>query len=132
VLHIDYTAVLIAAAVGLATGAAWHSPFLFGRALSELRQTGQVAQPRPLVRMLGEFARCFVTAAVLGAFIHGFGLDQWTDAVGLGLCVALGFHASTLTGALLYERMPLQRYVIHAGDGIVKIPLMALVIALWQ
>jgi hypothetical protein len=75
-LHIDYTAVLTAAAVGFVTGAAWYSPFLFGRALSELRQAGHAAaKPRPpAVKILGEFARCLITAGVLGAFIHGFGL----------------------------------------------------------
>ena len=132
-LHVDFTAVLIAAAVGFASGAAWYSPLLFGGALLKLRRSDQLPYARsPIIEMLGEFARCLVTAGVLAAFVHGFGIDRWADALGLGLCVGLGFHANILAGALLHERMPLKLYAIHAGDGIVKIPLMVLVIALWQ
>jgi Protein of unknown function (DUF1761) len=130
--HIDYVAVLAAALVGFAVGAVWYSPVLFGRIFRSPRSLDRSSAPHPVIETLGEFARCFVMAGVLGAFVHVLGIDNWRHALGLGLCVGLGFQATILAGAVLHERMPLKLYAVHAGDGVVKISLMALVLALWQ
>ena len=50
----------------------------------------------------------------------------------LGVWVWIGFHATLLVGSVIHENMPWKLYAIHAGDGLVKILLMAIIHGVWR
>jgi hypothetical protein len=44
----------------------------------------------------------------------------------------LGFPVVLLAGSILWERVPAKLAAIHAGDWLVKVVGVALIVALWQ
>jgi hypothetical protein len=53
-------------------------------------------------------------------------------AVQLGAWVWIGFQATLLLGAVIWENMPWRLYAIHAGDALVKMLLMAAILGVWR
>ena len=131
---INIWAVVVAAAVAFVQGALWYSPLLFGKAWMELSGIDPAtanAVP-PVWVLVAEFVRELVIAAVLAYFIVKAGVVDWTGGLKLACLVWIGFYAAIYTGAVIHEGMPLKLYVIHAGDGLVKILLMAAILGTWR
>lgn len=134
-LKINTWAVVAAAFAAFVQGAVWYSPLLFGNAWTELSgidpATTAGAAP-PIWVLLAEFVRGLVIAYVLARLIKQTGVVGWKSALRLGLWVWIGFYAAIYFGAFIHEGMPWQLYVIHAGDGLVKILLMATILGTWH
>ncbi len=116
-------------------GAVWNSPLLFGNARMRLLGINLevVADAKvPAGKMLAEFVRCLVVAYVLARFVVRLGVANWMGAVQLGVWVWIGFQAALLVGAVIWENMPWKLYAIHAGDALVKIILMAVLLRAWR
>jgi len=59
-------------------------------------------------------------------------IDQWTDGLVLGLALWIGFPFVLWTGAMLHENTPLELAAIHAGDWLVKLLLIGVIVSIWQ
>ena len=59
------------------------------------------------------------------------GTDTWTDGVLLGLALWVGFPLVLWIGAVIHESTPLKLAAIHAGDWLVKLPLVAVIVSIW-
>ena len=55
-------------------------------------------------------------------------IDQWTDGLVLGLALWIGFPFVLWTGAMLHENTPWRLALIHGGDWLVKLPLVAVIV----
>jgi hypothetical protein len=131
-LKINYLAVVVAAVSAFLVGAVWYSPLLFGKAYTELRGVNPGAVKAPAVVMIGELARLLVIGFVLARLVALVGVSHWKSAASLGLWLWLGFFAMILLGAVQHEGLPWKLFAIHVGDGLVKIPLMAVILAAWR
>jgi len=134
-LEINYLAVVVAAVVAFVVGAVWNSPLLFGKERMKLLGMNPDAMAdtkMPVGKMLGEFVRVLVVAYVLARFVVLLGVVDWMGAVQLGAWVWIGFQATLLVGAVIWENMPWKLYAIHAGDALVKIILMAVMLGVWR
>jgi hypothetical protein len=83
-------------------------------------------------QMLAEILRNLVLALVIGYLVIHLGRAGWAYAVALALLLWIGFPAILLTGSVLYEKVPWQLAVIHAGDWLVKLLLMTTIITVWR
>ncbi len=134
-LAVNYPAVVVAAVVAFGVGAVWNGPLLFGNARQMLLgiRPDAVADTRvPAGKILGEVLRCLVVAYVLARFVVLLGVNEWTDALQLGVWLWIGFQAALLAGAVIWENMPWKLYAIHAGDALVKVLLMAVLLGVWR
>lgn len=129
--RINYWAVVVAAIAAFVMSAVWYSPLLFGKVWMELRGMNPTDVKMSAGMMIGEFVRTLVIAYVFARFLLLLGVFDWKGAFQLGLWVWIGFWAMVLLGSVLHENMPWKLYVIHAGDGLVKILLMASILGLW-
>jgi Protein of unknown function (DUF1761) len=55
-----------------------------------------------------------------------------TTAVQLGFWLWFGFVFMILVGAVAWDNVPWKLTAIHAGDWLVKLPLMAVILAAWH
>ena len=79
-----------------------------------------------------ELFRSLVVALVLAillALIEGLTL---TGAVGLALLLWLGFPAVLLAGSMLHENVSWRLAVLHAGDWLIKLVVVAVILELWS
>jgi hypothetical protein len=79
-----------------------------------------------------ELPRGLVLAAVLAGVAAQGEVDEWTGGLLLGLALWIGFPLVLWTGAVIHEGTPWKLAVIHAGDWLVKLLLVAVIVSVWQ
>lgn len=135
-LEINYLALAAAVLAAFIAGAIWNRR-LFGDMIMKLNDPSweplenEDANP-PAWKLLAELARIFIVALILSWFIAELEILNWTEALQLGFFVWFGFPLMMLAGAMIWEDMPVKLSAIHAGDWLVKLWIMALILSIWQ
>ncbi len=135
-VHVNYLAVLVAAVAVFVLGWLWYSPLLFYKPWMRLRGMDPVAAmagaKMPGGKLLVELARCLVLAYVIARLVIPLGVSSWLGAVELGLVFWIGFPVILLTGSVLWENVPWKVAAIHAGDWLVKMLVIPIIVSLWH
>jgi hypothetical protein len=132
--QVNYLAVVAAAVVAFVASSVWY--LLFGNLMMRLRGAGSGAAVEmgnvPAWKKLAEVLRSVVVAYVLARFVVLLGVVGWASAAGLGFWVWLGFPAVLLFGSVMWENVPPKLAAIHAGDWLVKLLLMTVMLGVWR
>ncbi len=132
---INYLAVVVASVAALVASTAWYIGFakqwrnLSGVKSGALKDNVRRADP---TKMLGELVRNIVLALVLAYLVVQLGVVNWTGALLLGFLLWVGFPVILFTGSIMRENYPWKLAAIHAGDWLVKIVLIAVILSLWR
>jgi len=127
-----YWAVVAAAVAGFVASLAWYA--VFGGATMELRGIDPVTaadMETPVWTMLFVVFQSLVVAFMLAYFVVPLGIVDWKGAVRLGALVWI-FPAMILLGSVVHENVPLMLAAIHAGDWLVKLLLMTVILGVWR
>jgi len=130
--RISYRAFVVALAGAAAVSAIWYSPLLFGKqwmALRSLNSVGVADAAMPAWKIGFDLVRELVVIYVLARLVNGLGIVDWKGALSLGFWLWLGFPVEMLVGASLWDNKPWTLDLIHAGDWLAKMLLMALILA---
>ena len=133
-LGINYLAVVVTAVAAIVTSSVWY--IAFGKARIELLGIAPGAsvdttKPQP-ARMAVEIVRTLVVTCVLAHFVVLLGITGWISAVKLGLWLWIGFPFMILVGSVLWDKVPWKLAAIHAGDWLVKLLVMAIILGAWR
>jgi len=135
-VHVNYLHVFVAAVVIFVLGWLWYSPLLFYKPWMRLRGLDPVAAmagaKMPGGKLLVEFVRCFLLAFVITRFVGLLGISSWLGAVHFGLSLWIGFPVILLTGSVLWDNVPWKVAAIHAGDWLVKMLVVPIIVTLWR
>ena len=126
----DVIAILVAAAAAFVLGGFYYA--VLGKQLatvSEAAATGESMKPWQLAL---EVLRCIVLATVIACLVSMTSADEWLDGLGLGLLLWVGFPLVLWLGAMVHERTPLKLALIHGGDWLIKLPVVAVILSVWQ
>lgn len=130
--HVNYLAVLVAAVAVFVLGWLWYSPLLFFKPWMRLRGLDPEAAMKnakmPGGKLVMEFARCFVLAFVIARLIGLLGVTSWLIGIHSGLMLWIGFPLILLTGSVLWDNVPWKVAAIHAGDWLVKLLVIPLIV----
>ena len=130
-MEINYLAIGVAVVVAFVASTAWYT--VFGAERDRLLGTeGDTSERPPVWMMLVELVRSFVVAYVLAVLFGLAGVVGFFGAVGLGLLMWVGFPVVLLVGSVIWDRVPFKLAAIHAGDWLVKLLLMAIIVGLWR
>ncbi|SRR6266540_576515 len=132
--EISYWAVAVAVVAAFAASSVWY--ILFGKERMRLlgdnpEAVADMRKVRPW-KMLAELVRSFVVAYVLARFVVLSGVADWKGAAQLGLWVWIGFPFMILAGSVMWDKRPWKLAAIHAGDWLVKLLLMAVILGVWR
>jgi Protein of unknown function (DUF1761) len=127
---INYLAVAVAAVAAFILSAAWYA--VFGKQLAELDDAYAAAGGMPAWKVLVELLRSLVVALVLAWLAVGIDITDWAGAVGLGLAAWIAFPVVLLTGSVIHENVPWKLAAIHAGDWLVKLVVVTVIVSLWR
>jgi hypothetical protein len=130
-METNYLAIGVAVVVAFVASTVWYT--VFGAERDRLLGTRGAASERPPVwMMLVELARSFVVAYVLAVLFGLVGVTGFFGAVGIGLMMWVGFPVVLLVGSVIWDKVPFKLAAIHAGDWLVKLLLMAVIVGLWR
>jgi hypothetical protein len=134
-MRINWLAVLGAVLAGFVVSSLWYSPLLFGKRWMELRSVippATTGSGMPTWKVVVELVREVVVAYVIARFVLVGGVVGWKGALRLGFWAWLGFPVAMLVGASLWDDKPWLLSAIHAGDWLVKMLLMAVIVGAWH
>lgn len=134
-LGINYWAIVVATVAAFVVSSVWYSPLLFGKVYLALRGLDPAATAEmamPVGAILGELIRSLVVAYVLARFVVLLGVVNWMGAVQLGVWLWIGFPAVLLAGSVIWDKAPWLLAAIHAGDWLVKLLLMTVILGVWR
>lgn len=124
---VELLAVLAAAALAFVLSGAYYAAL--GDQLA--RVSAADAQMSPW-KIAVELARNLVLAAVVAGLAVRGDIDEWTGGLLLGLALWLAFPLVLWTGALIHENTPVRLAAIHAGDWLLKLLAVAVLVSVWQ
>jgi hypothetical protein len=128
--RLNYGAIVVAAIAAFAFSLIWYSPFVFGSVWVDAK--GGEATAMPVWKFVVAPLRELITAWLLAWLIGRLGIAHWKDAASLGLMLWLAFYVVQLSGAVIFDGMPVALGAVHAGDWFGKMLLIALVLSTWR
>jgi len=135
-VHVNYWAVLVAAIVVFALGWLWYSPLLFFKPWMRARGLDPAAAmagaKMPAGKLVIELVRCLVLAYIIAHFVAALGISNWLIAAHFGLLLWVAFPVVLLTGSVIWENTPVKVAAIHAGDWLVKLLVIPIIVSLWH
>jgi len=123
-------AVLVGTIVLFVVGAAYYA-VLGGRLAQVSAAAAAGGQPAP-GEIAVELLRCLVLAVVVAGLASRAGVGGWTGGLLLGLALWVGFPLVLWVGAMVHERTPWRLAAIHAGDWLVKLLVLGVIVGVWQ
>ena len=128
-LKINHWAVIAAAIAAFVMSSVWY--VAFGGELAKLSAAYADAQTPSAWKMLAEFARGLIITYVLAYFAMRLEIADWKAALRLAVWIWI-FPAFILLGSILHEGYPWRLAAIHAGDWLVKLLVIALIVGVWR
>jgi Protein of unknown function (DUF1761) len=125
--------IVVAAVIVFVVSTAWYIVFASARgALSPTVNAAQASARPPIWKIATELIRSVVVAALLAWLVRRLGITDWRSGALLGLALWLGFPAVLLSGSVLWDNVPWKVAAIHAGDWLLKLIVIALIVTLWR
>jgi len=135
-VHVNYLAVIVAAIVVFVLGWLWYSPLLFYKPWMRARGLDPAAAmanaKMPAGKLVIELVRCLVLTFVIAHLVAQLGISNWLIAAHLGLLLWIAFPVVLLTGSVIWENIPVKVAAIHAGDWLVKLLVIPIILSVWH
>ncbi len=131
-VSLNWIAVAVAAVIGMALGALWYSPVLFGNAwLKALGKTEEeLSSPGPA--MAGGLFASAASAVTMALLIAAAGVTGYAAGAGFGLLCGLGLVATAFLSDSLFCGWGWPLFLIQAGYRVTYLVLMGAVLGGWQ
>jgi hypothetical protein len=129
-IELNYVAIIAAAVAAFVLSSVVYVGL--GRQLAALSPAYADTTAPPAWKIAQEPVRNLVIAAVVAGLAD---LLMVTDLAGAGLLALalwVAFPAMILAGSVIHENVPPKLATIHAGDWLIKILLITVVVSLWQ
>jgi hypothetical protein len=127
---VDLLAVLVATIAAFVSAATYYAAV--GEQLAEVSDAAAAGGRPPAWKLALELLRCLTLAVVVAGLASQGRIDDWTGGVLLGSALWIGFPLVLWTGAVLHENTPSKLAVIHGGDWLVKLLVIAVIVTVWR
>lgn len=133
-LDLNHLAVFVTAAAAMAIGMLWYSPALFGNMWMELvgmtkKDMAKEKANMPKTLAMGLLSN-WVLAYIFASFI-ALSVSSAQEATVLAFWLWLGFQVTLQFGGVLWEKKPLNLFLINAAHQLVMLVVMSLILSSW-
>ncbi len=104
---------------------------LLGQQVAQLSSAAAASGSMPPWKVVVELLRCLVLAGAVAFLVGQADLDQWTEGLTLGVVLWIGFPLVLWTGAIIHENTPPKLAAIHAGDWLLKLLAIGVILSAW-
>ena len=129
-MELNFLAIAVAAVAAFILSAIWYG--MLGRQLAELHPAYADSGSPSARDAIIELARNLVLAFVVAWLAGEIAVDDWAQAALLGFVLWIGFPVILLIGSVYHEKVPMKLAAIHAGDWLLKLVVIAIIIGVWQ
>lgn len=131
-VNINWVAVIVAAAINMAIGAAWYSTGVFGKQWAKLlgKKVGDMGDANTGYAVTA--AGAIIQAFVLAHFVRYALADTFWEGLVTGFWLWLGFVAVVMASTLVFEGRPWKLWKINAGYLLVVLLINGGLLAVWR
>jgi len=129
-MELNFLAIAVAAVAAFILSGIWYG--VFGSQLAELHPAYADSGSPSAKDVIVELARNLVVGIVTAGLIEQIGIDDWAQAALLGFALWIGIAVVLLIGSVYHEKVPVKLASIHAGDWLLKLVVIAIIIGVWQ
>ncbi|MCW2912714.1 MAG: hypothetical protein JWN52_782 [Actinomycetia bacterium] len=133
-MEVNYVAIVVAAVASFVISSVWYTVFDKQRTelLSSANADTAAGTKPPAWKILVELVRSLIVASVLAEFATHLEITDWTAAALLGFAAWIGFPFVLLTGSVLWDNVPWKLAAIHAGDWLLKLLVITVIVGVWH
>ncbi len=131
-LEVNYLAVAVAAVAAFILSTVYYMAFAKQMAALHPAYADPGASRPPAWKMLVEILRSLIVAIVLACLAAKLEIDDAPGGVLLALSMWVGFPFVLLVGSVIWENVPPKLATIHAGDWLLKLLLVSVIVSLWR
>jgi hypothetical protein len=128
--NVAFLPVLVAAIAAFALGGTYYA--LLGEQLAAVSPAAAANEQPPTWKLAVELLRCLILAAVVAGLAVRGEIDEWTGGLLLGAALWIGFPLVLWIGAVIHESTSWMLAVIHAGDWLAKLLVVAVIVRVWR
>jgi hypothetical protein len=128
--EVNWLAAVVATVVVFVLGSTYYA--VLGAQLAEVSDAAARGERPPPWKLAVELARSLILAAVVAGLARKGEIDQWTGGLLLGLALWIGSPFLLWTGAMIWENTSWKLAAIHAGDWLVKLLVVAVIMSVWR
>ena len=130
---VNVFAIVVAAVAMFVVSAVWYIAFSSQLAQLHPAYAEAASETRPPAwEVAVELVRSLVVASVVAGLADLIEIADWTGGMQLGLSLWIGFPVVLWTGAIMHEKVPPKLAAIHAGDWLLKLLVIAVVVSIWS
>ncbi len=133
-IDVNYVAVLVAAIAAFAAGMVWYSPAVMGKKYMKVMGKSEKDMKKGMkgmeTTMFMGLILNVIMAYVLANILEVTGAWTIMDGVQGAFWLWLGFVATTLYGAVIWEKKSMDWFIISAGHYLVSMLVMGIVLVL--
>jgi hypothetical protein len=121
--------VALAAGAAFVTSAAWYTAF--AEPYAQLLGPTD-AGPSPIATTAIELGRSIAISAVLALLVRRLDTTRVRDGAGIAVLAWAAFPATLMLGSVVHDGVPVALAAIHAGDWLVKLLVVTIILAILQ
>ncbi|HWL50367.1 MAG TPA: DUF1761 domain-containing protein [Acidimicrobiia bacterium] len=129
-MELNFLAIAVAAVAAFILSGVWYG--VFGSQLAELHPAYADSESPSAKDVIVELARNLMVALVLAWLVDQIGVEDWVQAALLGSALWIGIAVVLLIGSVYHEKVPVKLASIHAGDWLLKLVVIAIIVGVWQ
>ena len=129
-IELNYLAIAASILAAFVVSTVWYG--VFGAQRAELSEAAAEQGAPPPWKIGLELVRSAVVAAVVAGLAALVGVTDLAGALLLGLALWVAFPVVLLTGSMIWENVPARLAAIHAGDWLLKLLAIAVIVGLWR
>jgi Protein of unknown function (DUF1761) len=127
---LNILAVLVATLAVFVLGATYYA--VFGARLAEVSDAAAAGERPPPRKLVVELLRGVILSVVVAGVASQGEIDEWAGGLLLGVALWIGFPVVLWIGAIIHENTPWRLAAIHAGDWLVKLLAVVVIVTVWQ
>lgn len=127
--ELNWLAIIVAAVAVFIVSTVYY--IVFAARMVDLRQGNEDAGGVQPWKIAVEIVRSLVVATVVAGLVSLLGVTDIAGAVQLGLALWIGFPVVLLVGSVIWENVSPALAAIHAGDWLLKLLIVTLIVTLW-
>jgi len=128
--EVNYLAVAVAAVAVFVVSTIYY--MAFAKQMAPLHPAYADASRPPPWKFLLEIVRSLILATVVACLASKLEIDDATGGLLLGLVLWVGFPVVLLTGSVQWEKVPAKLATIHAGDWLLKLLVISVIVSVWR
>ncbi|MDB5177029.1 MAG: hypothetical protein JWN75_697 [Candidatus Saccharibacteria bacterium] len=134
-VHINYLAIAVATVLLFIFSAVYYT--VLNKKVMALRgikpgKDGKFKNSMTSDKVIVELLRTYILGLIIAYAIHYLLINNVVEAIYLAFWLWIGFPVILLAGSVIHENYPKKLAIIHAGDWLVKLVLLTIILTVWK